>query len=168
MIYTYTYTRTSVLLDQVDLFFRAAGIGEDARKRVVDAVNERWLEQVGTYVEERGERVLEGALEISWNAHSDNAELTISTDLPGWEDGAAPELIILAKRLREYADSKKLPVRFWVIFTEKIRNDPEIYASRCKTVGVGGFAPPWRKAPQERRIPLQDLPEAHVVLRDAR
>ena len=167
--YTYTYTRTSVLLDQVDVFYQAAGIGEDARKRVVDAVNERWLEQVGAYVEEGGERVLEGALEISWKAHSDHAELTISTDLPGWEGGAAPELVILAKRLREYADSKKLAVHFWVLFTEKIRNDPEIYPSRRKTVGVdGGPPPPWRKTPQERRIPLQDLPEAHVVLRDAR
>ncbi|MDA8063568.1 MAG: hypothetical protein M0T80_14275, partial [Actinomycetota bacterium] len=62
----------------------------------------------------------------------------------------------------------KLPVNFWVLFTEKIRSDPEIYASRCKTVGVGGSVPPWKKTPQERRIPLQDLPEAHVVLRDAR
>lgn len=168
-MYTYAYTRTSVLLDQVDLFFQAAGIEEAARKRVVDAVNERWLEQVGAYVEEDGERVLEGALEISWKAHSDHAELTISTDLPGWEGGAAPELVILAKRLREYADSKKLRVNFWVVFTEKIRNDPEIYPSRRKTVGVDGGPPPlWKKTPEERRIPLKDLLEAHVVLRDAR
>ena len=167
-MYTYTYTRTSVLVDQVDLFLQAGGIEDGARKRVVDAINERWLEQVGLYVEEDGKRVLDGALEISWNAHSDHAELTISTDLPGWEGGAAPELVILAKRLREYGDSKGLPQHFWVMFTEKIRNDPEIYPTRCKTVGVGGEVPPWKKTPEARRIPLQDLPEAHVVLRDAR
>lgn len=167
-MYTYTYTRTSVLVDQVDLFLKRAGIDVAPRKRVVDAINEKWLEQVGLYVEDGGERVLEGALQINWKAHSDHAELTISTDLPGWEDGAAPELIILAKRLREYADSKRLTVHFWVVFIEKIRNDPEIYPRRCQTVGVDGPPPPWKKTPEARRIPLQDLPEAHVVLRDAR
>lgn len=167
-MYTYTYTRTSILVDQIDLFLQMAGIEDGPRKRVVDAVSEKWLEQVGVYVEDAGERVLEGALEISWKAHSDHADLTISTDLPGWEDGVAPELIILATRLSEYADRKRLRLSFWVVFVDAIRNDPEIYQIRSKKVGVGGPPPPWKKTPEIRRIPLQDLSEAHVVLRDAR
>ena len=167
-MYTYTYTRTSVLVDQVDSFLQASGIQDGPRKRVVDAVSEKWLEQVGVYVEDHGERVLEGSLEIDWKAHSDHAELTISTDLPGWEDGAAPELIVLAKRLREYADRKSLRLSFWVVFVHAIRNDADIYQIRCKAVGVGGPPPPWKRTPETRRIPLQDLPEAHAVLRDGR
>ncbi len=167
-MYTYTYTRTAVLVDQVDLFLKAAGIAEDARKRVVDAISERWLDEVGIYVEQDGQRVLEGALQISWSTHSDHADLTISTDLPGWQDGAAPELTVLAKRLREYAEKKASPVNFWVVFTKKIRDDPELYDVRRNKVGVNGPPPPWKKDPKKQRIPLQDLPEAHVVLRDAR
>jgi hypothetical protein len=167
-MYTYTYTRTSVLVDQVDLFLRAAGIDDSTRKPVVDAISERWLDEVGVFIEDDGERVLEGALQISWSAHSDHADLTVSFDLPGWTDGAAPEITVLAKRLREYAESKNLSVSFWVVFTKTIREDPELYDVRRKKVGVDGPPPPWKKTPREQRIPLQDLPEAHVVLRDAR
>ena len=63
-MYTYTYTRTSVLVDQVDLFLSAAGIADSTRKPVVDAISERWLEQVGVFIEDDGQRVLEGALQI--------------------------------------------------------------------------------------------------------
>jgi hypothetical protein len=168
MVYTYTYTRTDTLVDQVDLFLRASGIGDSARKRVVDAISEKWIEAVGVFVETNGERVFEGSLEISWKAHSDHADLTISADLPGWKDGAAPELTILAKRLTEYAASEKLSINFWVIFVKSIRDDPVLYKSRCEKVGVGDPAPPWKSTPRSQRIPMQDLPEAHVVLRDAR
>lgn len=167
-MYTYTYTRTGVLVDQVDLFLKAAGITDHARKRVVDAISERWLDEVGVFIEDSGQRVLEGALQISWSAHSDHAGLTISTDLPGWKDGAAPELTVLAKRLREYAAKKSLLVNFWVVFTKQIRDDPDLYPIRRNKVGVNGPPPPWKKDPKEQRLPLQDLPEAHVVLRDAR
>lgn len=167
-MYTYTYTRTSVLVDQVDLFLSAAGIADSTRKPVVDAISERWLEQVGVFIEDDGQRVLEGALQISWSAHSDHADLTVSTDLPGWRDGAAPELTVLAKKLREAAESEGLLVNFWVLFTKSIRDDPELYDVRRKKLGVDGPPPPWKKTPREQRIPLQDLPEAHVVLRDAR
>lgn len=167
-MYTYTYTRTRVLVDQVDRFLQLAGIEDNPRQRVVDAVSEKWIDQVGVFVIEEGMRVLEGSLEISWKAHADHAELTIATDLPGWEAGATPELVILAKRLRAYADSERLPMSLWVLFTDKIRNDPEIYRSRCKALGVDGPPPQWKRAPEASRIPLQDLAEAHVVLRDAR
>lgn len=167
-MYTYTYTRTGVLVDQVDLFLQMAGIEDASRKRVVDAVSDKWLDQIGVFVTENGMRILEGSIEISWKTHSDHAELSISTDLPGWEDGSAPELVVLAKRLRAYADGKGLSTTFWVRFVESIRNDPELYASRCVAVRVGGSPPPWKKKPEEQRIPLQDLSEAHIVLRDAR
>src|ERR1700678_2711463 len=92
MTYTYTYTRTDLLVDQVDIFLRSSGIEDAPRKRVVDAITEKWIEAVGVFVVKDGQRVLEGSLEIGWKAHSDHADLTISTDLPGWEGGAAPEL----------------------------------------------------------------------------
>ena len=168
MPHTYTYTRTSTLVDQVDIFLRQSGIADAPRKRVVDAINERWIEAVGVYVEKAEERVLEGSLEINWKAHSDQAELTISTDLPGWEGGAAPELTILATRLNEYATSERLSINFWVLFVKSIRDDPVLLASRCEKVGVGGPPPPWKSSPRSQRIPIQDIPEAHVVLLDAR
>ena len=168
MTYTYTYTRTDTLVDQVDIFLRRSGIDDASRKRVVDAIGEKWIDAVGVYVEKGGERVLEGSLEINWKAHSDHAELTVASDLPGWQDGAAPELAILAQKLSDYASSAKLDVSFWVKFIKDIRDDPVLYKSRCEKVGVGGAPPPWKSTPRDQRIPLQDLSEAHVVLRDAR
>jgi hypothetical protein len=167
MTYTYTYTRTSTLVDQVDIFLRSSGIEDAPRKRVVDAITEKWIEAVGVYVMKDGQRVLEGSLEISWKLHSDHADLTISTDLPGWENGAAPELAILAKRLRERANNDKLTVNFWVLFVKSIRDDPVLYKSRCEKVGVGGSPPPWKSSPRSQRIPIQDFPEAHVALLEA-
>ena len=168
MTYTYTYTRTATLVDQVDIFLRASGIDDARRKRVVDAIGEKWIEAVGVYVKEDGKRVLEGSLEISWNAHSDHADLTVSADLPGWEDGAAPELAILATRLSEYAANEKLDAGFWVLFVKSIRDDPILHKSRSEKVGVGGPPPPWKASPEIQRIPVQDFAEAHVVLLDAR
>ena len=52
--HTYTYTRTSVLVDQVDIFLRSSGIGDAARKRVVDAITEKWIEAVGVFVVQDG------------------------------------------------------------------------------------------------------------------
>ena len=166
--YTYTYTRTSVLVDQVDIFLRSSGIEDSDRKRVVDAITEKWIEAVGVFVVKDGQRVLEGSLEISWKVHSDHADLTISTDLPGWEGGAAPELAILATRLRARALADKLSVSFWVRFLKSIRDDPVLYKIRCEKVGVGGPPPPWKSEPRSHRIPVQDFPEAHVLLLEAK
>jgi hypothetical protein len=166
--HTYTYTRTSVLVDQVDLFLSLSGIGAESRAKVVNAVNEKWIEAVAVYVEKNGKRVLEGELKIDWNLHSDHADLTIATDSPGWAGGAAPELTILASRLMTYATSEAQSTRFWVIFTKAIREDTVLYKARCEKVGVGGTVSDWNKDPVSKRIVLQDMTEAHVTLSDAR
>lgn len=166
--YTYTYTRTEVLVDQIDLFLLLAGVEEAPRSKVVSAVAEKWLEGVGVFVEVAGERVLEGSLAISWKLHSDHAELSVSTDLPGWENGAAPEIAILATRLRTGAADLGVGVRFWVLFVKSIRDDPILYKARCERVGVGGDLPTWKATPRSQRIPVQDLREAQVTLLDAR
>lgn len=167
-MYTYTYTRTSTLVDQVDIFLKSSGIGDVPREKVINGVNEKWLVAVGVFIEENGKRVLEGSLEISWKEHSDHAELAISAELPGWEDGLAPELSVLAKWLVEYANAKKLTLNFWVRFTKEISDDPVLYPIRCKAVGVGGTVPAWKSTPKMQKIPMQDLPEAQVALLDAR
>jgi hypothetical protein len=167
-MHTYTYTRTAVLVDQVERFLSLSGIDSERRAKVVNAVNEKWLEAVAVYVEKNGKRVLEGELKINWNLHSDHADLTIATDSPGWEGGAAPELTILANRLLTYANREALGTRFWVSFTKAIREDAVLYKARCEKVGVGGTVSDWNKDPVSRRIVLQDMTEAHVTLRDAR
>ncbi|HYI62320.1 MAG TPA: hypothetical protein VEW93_11015 [Acidimicrobiales bacterium] len=165
---TYTYTRTEALLDQVDIFLTLAGIDEGLRKTVIDAVGARWLDEVGIYVAKNGKRVLEGSVEISWSLHSDHADLTVSSDLPGWEGGAAPELRIIAKRLAAFAAESGLPVSVWVRFTPAIRNNEALYQQRRVQMGFTADAPAWRVAPQVQRIVLQDMTEAHASLRDAR
>ena len=46
MTFTYTYTRTGVLVDQVDLFLKQAGIADEPRAKVVNGVDQKWLEAV--------------------------------------------------------------------------------------------------------------------------
>ena len=168
MTFTYTSTRTGVRVDQVDLFLKQAGIADEPRAKVVNGVDQKWLEAVAVYVEADGLRELEGELQISWSLHSDHADLTISTDLPGWEGGVAPELSVLASRLRAYAESKGRPTRFWVLFVPAIRNDAVLYPIRCEAVGVGGKVPDWKQPPRDQRVVLQDMTEANITLRDAR
>lgn len=167
-VQTYTFTRTQALVDQVDLFMKNAGISESGRRPVADAVGKRWITALGVYVKNRNDhRVLEGELEISWTAHSDHPEITVSTDLPGWKDGAVPELSVLASRLATYANDKGFRSGFWVRFTPRIRNDATLYRACCAEVGVGGSPPKWAKTPSVQRIPVQDFSEAHAVLRNA-
>ncbi len=166
--YTYTYTRTEALVDQVDLFLLKAGVHADTRSRVVNAVNSKWVEGIGAFVEKDGKRVLEGSIEISWSVHSDHADLTISSDLPGWDGGAAPELSILATRISTFAKSESLSVGCWMQFLKSIRDDPVLYKMRREETGFTGDAPEWKSTPTSHRIVLQDMTEAHATLRSAK
>ena len=89
--YTHTYTRAEAVVDQVDLLFSEAGIDEIIRSRVCDTVNQRWLEAVGLFLKRDGNRVYEIEATISWGTYSDQADLSFSTDLPGWAGRGAPE-----------------------------------------------------------------------------
>ena len=170
-IYTYahTYTRAEAIVDQVDVLFNEAGIDEIIRRPVCDAVNQRWLEAVGLFLTKDGNRVYEIEATISWSAYSDQAELSFSIDLPGWAGSGAPESIILGKRFASVAVEEGLPAHFWVQFVESIRNDPTQHEHLCEKVGVcyGGRVPEWKRTPETRSLPLQDLREIGLSVRSA-
>ena len=96
--YTYTYTRAEALVDQIDVLFREAGIADEVRAPVCSAVADHWLEAVGLYLARDGERVYEIEATINWKVHTDQPELSFSTDLPGWEEKGSPEAVLLGKR----------------------------------------------------------------------
>ena len=165
--YTHTYARAEAVVDQVDVLFSEAGIDEGSRSRVRDAVNQRWLEAVGLFLTKDGNLVYETEVTIRWSADSDQANLSFSTDLPGWVGKGAPESTILGKRFAVVAAQEHLAANFWVRFVESIRNDPARYEQLCAKVGVGGRVPEWKRTPETRSFPLQDLREIGLSVRSA-
>jgi hypothetical protein len=165
--YTYAYTRAEAVVDQVDVLFSEAGIVEGWRTLVCNGVRERWLEAVGLYLERDGAMVYEIEATINWVAHTDQAELSFSTDLPGWEDKGSPEAIILGRRLAATAVAEKLVPSYWVRFVASIRNDPVRHEELCSKVGAsfGQHPPGWKQTPETRSLPLQDLGEIGLSVR---
>ena len=167
--YTHTYTRAEAVVDQVDVLFSEAGIDEIIRSRVCDAVNQRWLEAVGLFLKRDGNCVYEIEATISWSTYSDQADLSFSTDLPGWAGRGAPESTILGKRFAAVAVQEGLAAHFWVRFVESIQNDPTRHEHLCDKVGVcyGSRVPEWKRTPETRSLPLQDLREIGLSVRSA-
>lgn len=167
--YSYAYTRAQALVDQVAVLFKAAGIDQDATTKVCYGVDERWLTAVGLYLKRGGDRVYEVEARINWSAHSDNASLDFSTDLPGWEGTASPEAAILGARFAARAQAESLEPHYWVKFTPAITSDPARYSQLCPKVGVsyGSHPPAWAKSPTETTLRLQDLGEVGLAERSA-
>jgi hypothetical protein len=167
--YTYAYTRAEIAVDQVDVLFGEAGIDESRRQRVCNGVGQRWLEAVGLFLERDGRRVYEVEAGINWSAHADQAELSFSIDLPGWEGRGSPEALIVGRRFAVIAANERLDPRFWVRFVKAIRDDPQRHESLCDEVGVvfHGRLPGWKRAPETRSFPLQDLGEIDLHVRSA-
>lgn len=167
--YTHTYTRAEALVDQVDVLFSEAGIDEGRRNRVCDAVNKRWLQAVGLFLERDGRRVYEIEATINWTAHSEHAELGFSTDLPGWDGKGSPEAIILGKRFAATASVERLAPRYWVRFVPSIVANPVRHKELCRIVGVvfRGGVPDWKQKPVTRSLPLQDIGEIDLSERNA-
>ena len=167
--YTHTYTRAEAVVDQVDVLFGEAGIDEGSRSRVCDAVNRRWIEAVGLFLTKDGNRVYEIEATISWSAYSDQANLSFSTTLPGWVGRGAPESTILGKRFAAVAAQESLAASFWVRFVKSIRNHRTRHEQLCDTVGVsyGSGVPEWKRTPETRSLPLQDLREISFSVRSA-
>jgi len=159
--YTHAYTRAQVVVDQVSVLYREAGIAESSTNKVCHGVREKWLDAVGLYLERNGRRVYEIEARINWSAHSDLAELEFSTDLPGWEGTGSPEAIILGARFAAVAKREGLTPHYWVRFTAAIRADPALHRNLCQEVGVdyGSSVPDWAATPTTRSLPLQDLRE---------
>ena len=167
--YTHTYTRAEAVVDQVDVLFGEAGIDESSRSRVCDAVNQRWLEGVGLFLTKDGNRVYEIGATISWSAYSDQADLNFSTDLPGWVGRGAPESTILGTRFAAVAAQEGLAANFWVRFVKAIWDDPTRHEELCAKVGIsyGTGLPEWKRTPETRSLPLQDLREIGFSERSA-
>lgn len=167
--HSYAHTRTQALIDQVDVLFTSAGIDRDSTAKVCDGVDQRWLESVGLYLSRDGKRVHEVEAHISWSAHSANASLDFSTDLPGWEGTASPEASILGARFAARAQSENLTPHYWVRFMPEIRRDTARHRQLCPKVGVsyGSHPPDWSKSPNETTLRLQDLGEVGLAERTA-
>jgi len=167
--YSYAYTRAQALVDQVEVLFTAAGIDKDATTKVCYGVDQKWLTAVGLYLRRNGGRVYEVEARINWSAHSDNASLDFSTDLPGWEGNASPEASILGSRFAAQAQTAGLEPHYWVRFTPAITGNPTLHSQLCPKVGVdyGRHPPGWAKTPTETTLRLQDLGEVGLAERSA-
>ncbi|MEU0881455.1 hypothetical protein ABZ345_22815 [Lentzea sp. NPDC005914] len=171
--YTVTRTRTEAVVDQFAIFLQYAGVSDASRTRTLHAVDQRWLERVAVYlVDSAGLRVLEVAVGIDWTAHSDFAAISpqISTDLPGWEQGAAPEIRALGHRFGAKASALGQTPRLWVRFTRAIRDNADLHRTLCDQSGYQyrGRVPEWRNPPVRRdNMQLPDLPEVDVSIWEA-
>lgn len=147
--YSYAYTRAQALIDQVHALFTAAGVGADATGKVCHGVEQKWLEAVGLYLQRDGKRVYEVEARINWAAHSDQASLDFSIDLPGWEGTVSPEASIIGSRFAARAQAASLAPRYWVRFTSAIRGNPALHQKLCPQVGVvfGSSVAGWAKTP---------------------
>jgi hypothetical protein len=165
--YTYAYTRAQAVVDQISVLFSEAGIDGNAVEKVCGGVQERWVEAVGLYLERDSKRVYEIEATIDWPAHSQNATIAFSTDLPGWDANASPEALVLGRRFAGKAVSHSLEPRYWVRFTQAIRNDPGRHQELCPQVGVvyQGRVPNWGAEPLARALPVQDLSEMGFAVR---
>lgn len=162
--YTHAYTRAQAVVDQVSVLFLGAGVSRSSTDKVCHGVEQRWLEAIGLYLERDGHRVYEVEARINWSAHSDVADLEVSTDLPGWEGVGSPEALVLGARFAGVSEHEGLVPRYWVRFISVIRADPARHKRLCPEVGVvyGGRVPSWAASPTTRSMRLQDLGEIGV------
>jgi len=171
--YATTRTRTEAVVDQFDIFLQYAGVNEASRTKVLNAVQQRWLEKVGVYLtDDAGKRVLEVAVGIDWAAHADYAAISpyINTDLPGWESGAAPEIRTLGHRFGKKARESGQTPRHWVRFTAAIRADENRHRQLCDEAGYlfRGGVPAWRNPPARRdEMRILDLEEVNISIHEA-
>lgn len=171
--YTTTRTRTEAVVDQFDIFLQYAGITDVKREQLLTAIENRWLEKVGVYlVDSAGKRILEVVVGIDWDAHADFAAISphISTDLPGWEAGAAPEIRTLGRRFGTKAKELGQRPRHWVRFTAAIRADEQLHRRLCAEAGYQfrGGAPEWRNPPVRRdQMKILDLEEVDLSIAEA-
>ena len=169
--YTEVRTRTEAVTDQVRMFLQYAGVKSDDVEKLVSAVEAKWLKAVGVFLTDKnGERIYEAEVSIDWVAHSRYVRLspTIRTDLPGWENGASPEIRTIGHRFGKKAREIGQDPRFCVRFTPEITADENRHKSLCAIVGVSFSSPMprWASAPTERSYSVLDLSEVNVALRE--
>lgn len=165
-----TTTRTEVIAEEFEIFLRYSGLATRYRDRILVGVKERWFSHVGVFLlSDREQRILEAEISVDWAQHAEFASLypTIRTDLPGWEDGASPEIIVIGQRFGREAQKMGRDVHCWVRFTAEIGRNPDRHRSLCNEVGVvyKSTVPKWESDPEERSYTLADLNEMRTTYR---
>lgn len=171
--YTDTYTRAEAVVDQFDMFLQYAGVREKRRSELLRAIENRWIDKIGIYLTDQdGKRFLEVSLGVDWPRHEALAAVSpqIRTDLPGWDDGAAPEIRVLGRRFGQKALEYKKTPRTWVMFKSEIRRNKELHKKLCEETGHSyeGSVPEWRDArryAEEKEV--LDLEEVTISLEEA-
>ncbi|MDH2430414.1 hypothetical protein [Sphaerisporangium sp. TRM90804] len=168
--YTWTQTRLESIQDQFRFLLTYGDIAEAYIDQVVQGVSLKAVESIGLFgCDHTGLRVIEVELRVDWSLH---AQLTLSMPsitggLSGWDGRQAPEVKVAGRRFAETAKRMRLDTNYWVQFTAAINNDAVVYKQWLAYMNLGGGAPAWKHAPQERSETFLDLGEANVFMRRA-
>ena len=170
---TWTKTRSLVIDDHFELFFRCAGISDSDTQNLLRAVDKKEIQAVGAYIANDGYRIAEVELEIDWKEHMELVQVhgsLFDTDLPGWKKGVAPEAYVAVGRLSNIVKERGLPLRTWIRVSEHIRKISSEHQRVCNELGYeyGGTIEPWKEPPSERARQINGLPEGKVTSREAR
>lgn len=169
---TYTKSRINVIGDHFELFLRCSNIKDDKIDKMLAAVAKHELSAVGIYVEENNYRVAEVRLEIDWKEHIELQTICgdlFDTDLPGWKDGLAPEAYVSASRLVKAAKEHNLKVASYIVASDYIRKDEDLYKKVCSELGYdySSSVPQWQSKPKEYTRKIEGLPEVKIKYRQA-
>lgn len=167
---TYTYTRIGVIDTQFEIFLKCTNLPRSNRKKILKAVENKELSAFGIYIVDDNSRIAEVAVKIDWDEHQKMIGIYgthFDTDLPGWENGAAPEAYVSAQRLVIAAKKMKKPVNSWIMVSPSVYNNPLRHKALCKELGYlyEGSPPPWRSDPVTKEYNINFLSEATVICR---
>ena len=171
--YTTTRTRTDVVEDQFDMFLRYTLVPAESRKKLLALVNKKQIQKVGVYlVNATGKRFLEIVLSVDWKAHANYVAVspTVRTDLPGWEEGASPEVNVLGHRFGRRAQELGQVPAHWVIYADEIIRSAETHRRVSTEAGYqyGGTVPEWSGATNRQDgHRLQGLDEVGLCVTEA-
>jgi len=171
--HTYTKLRTEVVRDQFELFLRYTGMKEERREGLLEDIARFEVEAVAAYLVRNDFRLVEVELEVDWDLHAllRRAEGDLfDTDLPGWENGGAPEVDQYARQMGRISKRFSLPIRHWIQVTGAVRSDPQRHRALCEELGFrfrSGVEswPAGKRA--DRRVPVQDASEMTIHRREA-
>lgn len=170
---TYTYTRIGVINNHFELFLKCAEISKSNIKKLLKAADNNELSAVGIYIEDDGHRIAEVEFQVDWDEHHKMVGTYgayFDTDIPGWENGTAPEAYMAAQHLVLAARKLKKPVRSWIIVSPAVHSSPDWHKKICSQLGYsyGSRVPDWKNPPITQTRPISFLPEAKVITRVAR
>jgi len=173
---TFVFSRTIVLDDHFELFFRCSDNMSDSDvEKHLFAIDRHELQAVGVYIEENGYRIAEVELRVDWKKHIELIKIhgnMFDTCLPGWKPGwknhrTAPEAYVAVGHLAREAKNRGLEVRHWISVSDRIRESDTEHKRVCNELGYeyGSSVAPWKNPPIEHTRQIQGLPEGSVTTR---